>query len=226
MVSTAAANGASAPTIDQEALEVAARAISEAIGNTGIPQQITLSNGVVLRIKKIPRDIIKSAGDKHPEPSVPKAYIEDDDRWEDNPNDPDYIAALQRRAQVLAKALEDICLGLGTEIVSVPEGMQRPEDDGWIEDLSIFEITVPREPAKARYMGWLRFHALACDEDFGLATGLPLLMSAIGQEEVIRAMRSFRSGAGGDADSGLPAFEGGAYGSDVQQPDARAGAGD
>ncbi len=71
----------------------------EATSNT-----LTLSNGVVLRLKSVPAFLAAQFTRKIQRPKPPRQFIERLGREEENPDHPDYLEALEKYATDLRMA--------------------------------------------------------------------------------------------------------------------------
>lgn len=162
----------------------------------GIPQELTLTNGVVLKLKATPPFIFEDALKEMPLPSPPLFLNPTNNLMEENPLDPDYHDALEDYTRQRLRVVFRIAVLSGTELLSVPDNMPRPEDEEWAERALLIKPTLeipPPERKAARYFAWLRYVALEKVEDIALITGLPLILAGIGEAEVSAAMASFRS---------------------------------
>src|SRR3972149_7775442 len=108
----------------------AAKALSAA-KVLSVNNEIALSNGIVLRIKPMPPLLLNDIANSIPEPEMPKIFIEEDNRYEDNPDHPAYIKALNDRANEVGIRTINAIISVGSEVVSIPDGVLRPEDNGW-----------------------------------------------------------------------------------------------
>jgi hypothetical protein len=157
-----------------------------------VPGTWKSENGVVLKLKKVSRFVIVDMGRKIPVPKIPVVYIEDKGRNEENPNDPDYIEALNEANYKRAMATVTASLTLGTEIVSLPEGMPGPDDDEWFSVLEALDIDVPKDNKRLRYSAWLKYIALD-DNSFNDLIQLVFKFSGLTTEqEVAAAQNGFR----------------------------------
>lgn len=139
---------------------------------------VTLSSGVTLKLKKIPILRVQEIMQRFRYPDPPKVYDKDKDRWYDNPDHPDYIARKEEIDSQRGLAVMDAVAALGTEVDSVPEGFQRPEDEEWIAELEFLQIPVVKDSKLARYYAWVKFVAIVDMEDmlkiteqFGVSLG-------------------------------------------------------
>lgn len=155
--------------------------------------EVTLSNGVKLKLRPVPPLAIREAVIRVPEPPVPMVYIADREREEPNPNDPDYLAAMNMRQLDQVAAMTNVMLLLGTSPLYVPEGMSTAEDDDWCDTMEFLGIPVHRNQPKARYLDWLRYVVLESPEDISGLTGVLAAMSGVTEQEVARAAEAFRN---------------------------------
>lgn len=127
--------------------------------------RITFSNGVVLGFKKVNIMRIQSIANRFEYPPVPKIKNEDKDRWEENPNDPQYIKACEKVDYQQGMAVIDAIAAFGTYPLHVPDGVSKVEDDEWIDELELFGIEVNRHSKLARYYGWVKYVAVVDQDD-------------------------------------------------------------
>jgi hypothetical protein len=205
--------------LESKAIQAASKALSRA--SSEIPTELTLSNGIVLKLKNIPPLLINSVSNSIPEPEIPTVWIEDKEREEPNPNHPAYLAAKLKRDQELTLATINLILYAGTELKSVPKGVSGPDDDDWIPLAKMAGIRFDESNQIERYLAWLRSYALATLNDLEQAQSLPLKLAGITEEEVNAVADSFRSGEGGGADNTVPTEIGSANGNHVQQSNRR-----
>ncbi len=156
---------------------------------------VTLSNGIVLRAKRVPNLIFMEVTGKFVAPKVPHVMNADIGREEDNPNDPGYIAEYNKFQADLSLAIIDTMVVMGTELVSVPQGVMRPEQAGWDRRLKAIHIDVPSqsEDDLSRYMMWVKYYACGDEEDLGEVVKQVGRLSGVSQEDVDDALDQFRS---------------------------------
>ena len=140
---------------------------------------ITLTTGIVLKLKHVPILRINAVLDRFPYPDVPLLWDEDKQRELRNPNHPAYLAEREKVDQQRTWAILDAVAALGTEVISVPAGVYKPEEDGWIEECEVLGIEVNTSSKVARYLAWIKFVAIGTMDDmtsiarqFGLALGV------------------------------------------------------
>lgn len=184
---------------------------------------LKLRNGVRLRLLLYRQEMVSRAVHNIPEPAVPMIDVPDHEaggtRLEENPNDPDYQAALEARDQLVIGAFNRVAYTLGTACEDVPRGMYRPEEDGWLDELDAIGARPPASEiatVAGRYHTWLTVYAMTTDVDQTRVTTAVLLRGGLSDIEVIAAMERFRGNAKRRADQRLAAAAGGRHGDPVR----------
>jgi len=157
---------------------------------------IELSSGVVLKIKDKIRpsiiiDILSDVEDKRPEP--PTVYVEAIGREEVNLDDPGYIDRVNRWETVSAGRIADALILLGTEIESIPKGLEKPEDSGWIDMVETLGFRLNRRSDSARYLAWVKHVAIEDQDDWTKITEAVGRKAGVTEADVQRAQNSFPS---------------------------------
>lgn len=155
---------------------------------------IVLSSGVSLKIKDKIRpsiiiDILSDVEEKRPEPPV--VYLEKFGREEVNFDDPDYLEKVSRWETVSAGRIADALILLGTEIESVPEGVDWPADSGWIEIVETLGFNLNRHSKSARYLAWVKHVAIEDQDDWMMITEAVGRQAGVTEADVKRAQNSF-----------------------------------
>lgn len=163
-------------------------------------KRFTLSNGIVLEAKYVSAFVYNEIQKKFKNPKVPRVYIEDIGREEENPNDPEYIEAVQERDRNLSDAISDAMFLMGVNIISIPGNMPGIDEDNWIEKLSILGVDVPENQYRKK-LAYLKYIACANPKDLELTMAQVGRESGATEEDVKRAAESFRSDAERDTDS-------------------------
>ena len=138
----------------------------EAEEKEGISDQITFSNGVVLKLKKVNILRIQAVMDKFKYPEVPMVFDENKGRGERNPNDPFYLKKIEEINVQRSLAVLDAIAALGTEPLIIPDTVPQIDDPGWIEECQLIGIEVNTEPKIARYLSWVKYVAVVDTNDF------------------------------------------------------------
>lgn len=168
-------------------------------------EQITLRNGIVLRLKQVAPYLVRRAAEHLTRPEVPMAMVEAKGVEEPNPADPEYQRSLIRYYEEQETASLTTALVLGSEIVSVPPEMHGVDDDAWITEIDEAmaliggRVNLHRE-GKARYVDWLNYYALSDEIDRFRLARLTTSGYALTEREVQAATDAFRRRIGGDAD--------------------------
>lgn len=170
-------------------------AVASALDGSG-RNGFRLSIGAILRFKSVPPIALREAALQVKPPPVPVVFMEDKGRKEENPNDPDYLRAMQLYALEQLYRVGDILMLLGTELVTpVPDGVTPPESDDWIEPLEALGLPLParlRENKHVRYLTWLRLYAMRNEQEIGYIMGRIVSLSGVQEVEVQRAAAAFR----------------------------------
>jgi len=158
--------------------------------------KITLSTGVVFKIVGVPLFAFDKIREKMrlERPQVPVVHIEEKDRDEPNPNDPDYIAALDTFERKHSEKIIDMMITLGTEFDSVPEGFPKVSDDSWVLKLKLLDIDVPEsEDVHGRYLAWIKLCAMKTMEDYESLLIACSRGAGVTEKDVADASATFRS---------------------------------
>lgn len=176
-------------------LEVSEEAASVAASLTGnVRDRICLSNGVVLKIRPVPPLAMREAATSEPQPKPPIVHIAAQDRDEENPNDPDYLAEVERWQLKQLARVADVMLILGTELVDLPQecGLVPPDSDEWIEMLQAAGIQIQVSSNRyTRYLTWLRLYAIRSEPDLAEVFTAVVSASGVTEVEVQRAAAAF-----------------------------------
>lgn len=177
------------------------RDVMERVREDGNAVQLTLKSGIVLRCKAVPPIYMRTLAERFTEPPPPQVRIErgDDSYYEENRDDPNWkaeCAAVRVRAE---KAITQLVLGMGTEVVSVPEGKCGPDSDDWLIDVKRadkftgVETPIDLSDPDMRYLSWLQFYALDNTDDMQMAGLLPQFLAGPREVEVAKAIDAFRN---------------------------------
>lgn len=151
--------------------------VSIAIDKAGkVDNEIHLSSGVVLLAKPANPNMLIRAMSAHPRPIPPTHFIKEMGRSMENPDDPDYISRVQAWQMEYSNAMLTVLIMLGTEIKSIPKGMEGPhpkpakkgEEEklpDWITEYSILNIPMMPTSPTWRYVAWVQFKAAPTQED-------------------------------------------------------------
>lgn len=211
--------------LESQAIQGAARALKDE--SHKIPDRLVLSNGIVLKVKPMPPMLLNSVSNSIPMPEVPKVFLEEKGRDEPNPNDPYYLQAVNDRQTALSMAIMNTILYACTEVIEVPQGVYKVEDEGWLPLPRMAKIQFDPDDKIERYLTWLRSYAVATMQDMNNIQTLPLMLAGITEGEVDDVMESFRSGETPGTDNPVPTEVGSLNGNNVHddtpRPRARAG---
>lgn len=176
--------------------------------DTAVPDDpfvLTTSRGVIIKVRAMPNMMMAEARRKIKPPKVPTYYNKDKDVQEENPLDPEYVAAMQEYNTRVGTMGATAMLAFGTEVLHLPSDVQPAESNGWSDDLKeILEIDVP-EQGKGRYAAWLRLYVLSDPDLTAVMQAVGRASGIVRESEVEEAADSFRSDAEGDTAEGIPA---------------------
>jgi hypothetical protein len=169
---------------------------------------LKVSTGVIFKIKRAPsmafQTLVKNL--KRNEPKMPRFMNDAKGRMEDNPNDPDYAKAMAEYQTQSDLALLDAAILLCTDIVTIPEGTDKPEDTEWSDNLWLAGINVDQlgiaegSKKRQRYLAWVKFYAAATDEDIVAINREISRVNGVSEGDVTAAMAAYKSDARGGTD--------------------------
>lgn len=155
---------------------------------------ITLSNGVVVRPKRMPTAMLQRLWIQFPSPKPPIKEFESAGgrKWrEPNPQDPLYLAEVEERSAKLSDSFAKLVFLKAMEIVSLPEGMANfEEDDEWMEELELLGIELPTSTL-ARRMEWIRYRIVPTTEDYELVYNSATALAGVSEEDIEAAQDRF-----------------------------------
>lgn len=194
------------PPIDTRTIEAAAGAINDEEESDGSrPATVTCSNGLVLRVKAVPPYLIQRAAQRITAPKVPKVWMEDKGREEENPADPAYQEALVEYTLLTADAGANVMLGAGTTIEELGPDMEGPDGDEWMETLAYFGVEFDPANRMSRYITWLTCYALPTAGDLQKVVTAVARRTGVSEGEVSDALTAFRDREARGANNGLSA---------------------
>lgn len=171
-------------------------------------EEITLQNGIVLKLKTVPAAMVRRVATKVEKPKIPRTDA-GKGREEENPTDPEYLDRMDEYHYVVGEATVNVILSMGVEVISVPENMSKIEDDDWTEALEFFEVDKDYDLSTkiGRKLAWLSYYAIAGEPEWLVVLGKISAMIGMTEAEVASAIESFRGGTPRGADNGLPPAE-------------------
>lgn len=166
---------------------------------------VTMSNGVIFTVKKVPQVAYADLRDSLPEPTPPIFYNEDYDREEPNVNDPRYLASHSNWQVRMSTGVINLTLMFGSDVKYIPDDIPSPESDEFKEELELTLSTMGWEKRdirsmgkKQRYLFWVKYKGAVRDGDGDDGGDLGKLINAIGamsgvpEEDVATAVEKFR----------------------------------
>lgn len=151
---------------------------------------ITLSSGVVLRVKQAAPLVLIKVMAAFPRPKPPVYMNKTMGREVENPDDPDYLERLQAYKTESSNALLNALILLGTEFVSAPKKFPKPDDNMWLEEYAELGMGMKPENKAWRYLNWVTFKAVTSEKD------LELIQKAVGRrsgvpESAVKSAETF-----------------------------------
>ena len=180
-------------------------------GVTGTPaadetqDTLRLSTGVVLRLRTPSAMVVESsfreAQKKKPKP--PRTYIEAKGREEENPSDPDYLAALKQwKLDVGMRGLRAL-IPSGTTLESFPDDLPGPDGKDYVDLMASMTLD-PGAGRFTRYVQWVLHVACAGVDDIDKLSNTLQRLIGVSEEDVAKAQSTFQGDEGGAADTGTP----------------------
>jgi len=152
---------------------------------------VTLSTGVVLKIRPVPRHFLYEVSRRFILPKPPLVDM-GKGRLEENSGDPDYAIALDKYLGDVATAGTDAALLFGTEVEFIPDGFPDSDSEEFVQSMEILGLERMDNP-KARYLYWVKATAAPLTEDInGLLKELGRL-TGVSENDTEDAVARFRS---------------------------------
>lgn len=154
------------------------------------PTKIVLSTGVVLLAKAANPNMLIRAMTSHRRPTPPLVFIKEMGRDMENPDDPDYISRVQAWQMEYSNAMLNVLIGLGTEVVTIPKGIEGPhpkkkdELPSWIKDYSAMGFPILPDSPAWRYITWIMFVAAPTEKDTQLIGAKVRALSGVKEADV------------------------------------------
>jgi len=182
------------PMVD-ETIATAVEAVEEVTKRSGQRSKdvVTLGSGIKLRVTAAPALFLRQAIQRVKEPAIPKVFIESADRWEENPNDPDYIKVKNGYTVKIAEIGLNVMLLMGTKVEYLPKGAPGPESSEWADILEVLGSD-PGRNEKERYLIWLKY-ILDDPQELQMILQAVAVKSGMTEVEVAAAIESFQSDA-------------------------------
>lgn len=151
------------------------------------------SRGVKFKLQKVNAFLVTEALGKVKFPEVPVVHIAEDDRDEENPNDPVYLAKLQDAQALRTLTAYNISIAMGTycERGWCPPGIDYVDGNSWPELMEYAGIDIPTSRL-ARYVAWVKYYVLVDHDELNtLMTAIAQYAGFVQEAEVQQATESF-----------------------------------
>jgi len=153
---------------------------------------VALSTGVTLRVKSVSNILFMEFQKKHPQPKIPMWHNEENGRDEPNPNNPDYLEAMQLWQSSTGLGMIDLMIIMGTSLESVAGEAPKFECDDWIDDLAFAGIMVDGSNRRARWLAYVKYIAAPEDADMQKLMNGVSGQSGVAEADVQTAAIQFR----------------------------------
>ena len=117
-------------------------------------------------------------------------YMQAMGREVENPDDPTYIEKLQSWKMEYSDRMITAMILLGTELVSTPKGMPKPDKDDWLEEYSLLGMPAHPQSASWRYLTWMKFKAIRDEKDMRLLQEVVGRLSGV-RESAVKSAEDF-----------------------------------
>jgi len=179
------------PDLNQATIEVA-NAI-DATQKGKADNLIRLSTGVVLKAKEANSHVLIRVMTASPRPLPPIVFDEMMGREMENPNNPDYISRVKDWELQYSSKMLDALIGLGTELIEFPTGMEGPNGNQWLADYKSLGLPANESSTSWRYITWVLFKAAVTANDTKLIGDKVRALSGV-QEAAVRNAETFPKG--------------------------------
>lgn len=154
---------------------------------------ITLSTGVVLRMKQVPPLLLVKILSSAPRPKVPVFHSKEMGRDVEHPDDPDYIERVKSWKVETSDMTLNALILMGTEFVSCPKKIPSPSSNEWLEKYMLLGQPMMPENPHWRYLTWVTFVAAVADEDMRLIQEVVGRLSGV-PESTVETAETFPAG--------------------------------
>ena len=129
-------------------------------------------------------------------PKAPTQYVAKLEMEETNPNDPDYLAALDDFEERSTQRMIDAAFMLGTEVRSLPDKFPPPESTDWERKLRVLGVDIPSvDKVDEHYLAWVKLCAAPTAEDIADILLATSRKAGVTEEDAAEAAASFRDTA-------------------------------
>lgn len=153
-----------------------------------VPREYTLAIGATLKITKpssmLLAAVMEDVEKETPLPVIPKVYMADKEREEDNPNDPDYKAAIAIwNANAVVRMFKALCVS-ALSIQDIGEAFD-PDGEDFADYLEALDMEIAAGKT-TRFLQWLNTYALVKEESKQLNTWM-MALAGVTEEDVAEA---------------------------------------
>jgi hypothetical protein len=157
---------------------------------------LTMVTGAVVRVKPMKDRLAFKLYQMYPEPKPPINHITVEGKeWnEENPNDPEYIAALAAYRTSTYEAYTKILLMTCVEVVSLPDGvLPFDQDTEWIDEMKMLGFECNYANRLERWLDWLTYRIVVSSADQTRIQELASKLAGVTEEQIKAAEDSFHN---------------------------------
>ena len=158
------------------------RAVADA--KKGAQDEVILSTGVVLRAVKVNPIMLIRVMTRFARPKPPVVFDKIMGRDMENPDDPDYISQVKAWDEERNTMVLNALILLGTEIVSVPKGVEGPKGDKWVNKYKLLGMPIKEDDEDWRKLNWISMVAAADENDMVIIQDAVAKLTGIAEADV------------------------------------------
>lgn len=169
------------------------------------PSLFVASNGLRFRLSRVSRMVMTDAARRLKAPPIPRTFIPEKEREEENPSDPAYIEAYTMYRYDMGMLAVTTYFILGTKVEGeLPAGMCSVKDDDWADNLRAVDPNIEIPPdGPRRYLAWLKYYALSDADQSSLVLACQRYSGGTLEVDVAQAQATFRDRETRDSADGV-----------------------
>lgn len=175
------------PNIDPNRIDRVIAEVSDNLKKEADDNLIRLSTGVVLKAKQVNPNLLIRIMTKIPRPTPPIYRNEAMGRDMENPDDPAYIERVNSWKMDYSSGLMNVLVAHGTDIFSIPEGLEGVDGKNWVRDYASLGLPVIADSPSWRYTTWIMFVAAVNEKDNALLSKKVMALSGVKEADVQNA---------------------------------------
>lgn len=184
------------------------------------PSIFVASNGLRFKLRRVSKMVMLDAARRLQAPKPPRTFMEEKGREEENPADPNYLAALRDYRYDTGMLAVSTYFILGTRVEGeLPPGVEPVTTEGWVDELKSVDprVDIPSAGPR-RYLAWLKYHALPDEDQNSLLQACVRYSGGTLEADVTAAQASFRNQPARDTTNGVHDPDQGGLGNNAGTP--------